>query len=59
MGVTQALGSIAFCIVLFSQLGAAGGLTVDGGRGEAQSLSVLERDTLHQSDPDCKYPPCD
>ncbi|MEO0378508.1 MAG: hypothetical protein AAF329_28715 [Cyanobacteria bacterium P01_A01_bin.17] len=65
LGVTKALGHIAFCMVLVGQLGAssaaASGLGFDGLSGDAESLAtvIVDSDTLHQSDPDCKYPPCD
>ncbi|PZD72521.1 hypothetical protein C1752_03668 [Acaryochloris thomasi RCC1774] len=64
LGVTKALGSIAFCMALVGQLGASsaaasGGFNGLSGDAESLAIVILDSDTLHQSDPDCKYPPCD
>ena len=67
IGVTKILGGLMFCTVLAGQLGAgaamasSGRLSIDSFRGESEflAIAILEGEILHQSDPDCKYPPCD
>jgi hypothetical protein len=61
IGFIKTLGSVAFCTVLVSQLG-GGSMAASPsnlGGSELLAIAMLDSGTLRQSDPDCKYPPCD